>query len=317
MILHGWNLVSKVGSYRPEDTGFGRNDARFLRRHGFNTIRLGVIYKALEPQAAGRGRQAALPRRLPAQHRADPASPRPVRHLHAARLPPGPLQREVPGRGLARLAGRSTTASRPSRSRASPNNYVVNVGAAARVRQLLGEHAGRRASASRTATPPPGGTSPGASAASAGCSATTSSTSPGPDRRTRPASRRPAARYSTRQTLEPFSERVIAAIRKADRRTPRLVRAARHLRLRRRQLTRRHRRPACRLRVQHVLPRRRLPARESGRRRLVQHDLRHHARQRRQPVRADRRCAPDDRVRRNQRPRGRSRRSSSSPTSTR
>ena len=47
--LHGFNLVYKVGSYRPADTGFGRNDARFLRRHGFNTIRLGIIYKGLEP----------------------------------------------------------------------------------------------------------------------------------------------------------------------------------------------------------------------------------------------------------------------------
>ena len=53
VILHGWNLVSKVGSYRPEDTGFGRDDARFLRRNGFNTIRLGVIYKALEPESPG------------------------------------------------------------------------------------------------------------------------------------------------------------------------------------------------------------------------------------------------------------------------
>ena len=53
VVLHGWNLVSKVGSYRPEDTGFGVDDARFLRRNGFNTIRLGVIYKGLEPQPPG------------------------------------------------------------------------------------------------------------------------------------------------------------------------------------------------------------------------------------------------------------------------
>jgi endoglycosylceramidase len=50
VILHGWNVVYKVGSYRPEDTGFGRDDARFLRRHGFNTVRLGIIYKGLEPR---------------------------------------------------------------------------------------------------------------------------------------------------------------------------------------------------------------------------------------------------------------------------
>ena len=53
VFLHGFNMVYKVGSYRPEDTGFGRDDARFLRRHGFNTIRLGVIYKGLEPEPPG------------------------------------------------------------------------------------------------------------------------------------------------------------------------------------------------------------------------------------------------------------------------
>ncbi len=50
VILHGFNMVYKVGSYRPEDTGFGADDARFLRRNGFNTIRLGIIYNGLEPE---------------------------------------------------------------------------------------------------------------------------------------------------------------------------------------------------------------------------------------------------------------------------
>jgi len=53
VILHGFNMVSKVGSYRPEDTGFGGDDAHFLHRHGFNTVRLGIIYKGLEPQPPG------------------------------------------------------------------------------------------------------------------------------------------------------------------------------------------------------------------------------------------------------------------------
>ncbi len=53
VMLHGWNMVYKVGSYRPADSGFGRDDARFLRRHGFNTVRLGVIYKGLEPNPPG------------------------------------------------------------------------------------------------------------------------------------------------------------------------------------------------------------------------------------------------------------------------
>jgi endoglycosylceramidase len=48
VILHGWNMVYKVGSYRPEDAGFGDDDARFLADNGFNTVRLGVIYKGLE-----------------------------------------------------------------------------------------------------------------------------------------------------------------------------------------------------------------------------------------------------------------------------
>jgi endoglycosylceramidase len=53
VILHGFNMVNKVGGYRPEDTGFGADDARFLHRNGFNTIRLGIIYKGLEPNPPG------------------------------------------------------------------------------------------------------------------------------------------------------------------------------------------------------------------------------------------------------------------------
>ena len=53
VVLHGWNMVYKVDSYRPADAGFGRDDARFLARHGFNTVRLGVIYKGLEPRLPG------------------------------------------------------------------------------------------------------------------------------------------------------------------------------------------------------------------------------------------------------------------------
>jgi endoglycosylceramidase len=49
VILHGLNMVYKVGSYRPADSGFSADDARWLRRNGFNTIRLGIIYKGLEP----------------------------------------------------------------------------------------------------------------------------------------------------------------------------------------------------------------------------------------------------------------------------
>lgn len=50
--MHGFNLVNKLPSlgYVPAAFGFGEDDARFLQRHGFNAIRLGIIWKALEPQ---------------------------------------------------------------------------------------------------------------------------------------------------------------------------------------------------------------------------------------------------------------------------
>ena len=50
VILHGVNMVSKRAPYHPSATGFGDDDAAFLERNGFNTVRLGLIYKAVEPQ---------------------------------------------------------------------------------------------------------------------------------------------------------------------------------------------------------------------------------------------------------------------------
>jgi endoglycosylceramidase len=48
-ILHGVNMVSKRPPYTPSAQGFGEDDAAFLQRNGFNTVRLGVIYKGVEP----------------------------------------------------------------------------------------------------------------------------------------------------------------------------------------------------------------------------------------------------------------------------
>jgi endoglycosylceramidase len=50
VILHGLNMVNKQPPYQPGAVGFGGDDADFLRRNGFNTVRLGLIYKAVEPQ---------------------------------------------------------------------------------------------------------------------------------------------------------------------------------------------------------------------------------------------------------------------------
>ena len=50
VITHGVNMVYKRPPYVPAKTGFGADDAAFLRRHGFNSVRLGTIYTAVEPQ---------------------------------------------------------------------------------------------------------------------------------------------------------------------------------------------------------------------------------------------------------------------------
>jgi endoglycosylceramidase len=53
VILHGINMVYKHPPYAPAATGFGRDDARFLARNGFNNVRLGVIYAGVEPVPGG------------------------------------------------------------------------------------------------------------------------------------------------------------------------------------------------------------------------------------------------------------------------
>src|SRR3954468_10229054 len=50
VILHGLNMVNKPPPHPAGAVGFGADDADFLRRNGFNTIRLGLIYKAVEPR---------------------------------------------------------------------------------------------------------------------------------------------------------------------------------------------------------------------------------------------------------------------------
>src|SRR6476646_12280219 len=50
LVLDGVNMVYKRAPYAPDAEGFGRDDARFLARHGLTTVRLGLIWKAVEPQ---------------------------------------------------------------------------------------------------------------------------------------------------------------------------------------------------------------------------------------------------------------------------
>ncbi len=50
-IFHGLNMVYKLPPYTPQAAGFGSDDAKFLRKQGFNAVRLGIIYKGVEPSA--------------------------------------------------------------------------------------------------------------------------------------------------------------------------------------------------------------------------------------------------------------------------
>lgn len=49
VIMHGTNQIRKLAPYTPSSIGFGADDADRMVEAGFNTIRLGVIWKALEP----------------------------------------------------------------------------------------------------------------------------------------------------------------------------------------------------------------------------------------------------------------------------
>jgi endoglycosylceramidase len=52
VIVHGINMVYKLPPYSPAAVGFGDDDAVFLARSGFNVVRVGVIWKAVEPRPA-------------------------------------------------------------------------------------------------------------------------------------------------------------------------------------------------------------------------------------------------------------------------
>jgi endoglycosylceramidase len=49
VVVHGTNMVEKRPPYTPAAAGFSAADAAFLARLGFNAVRLGVIWKAVEP----------------------------------------------------------------------------------------------------------------------------------------------------------------------------------------------------------------------------------------------------------------------------
>ena len=121
VILHGINMVNKRPPYQPSAVGFGRDDARFLARNGFNTVRLGLIYGAVEPQPGSYDRAYIRDSRRTERRLAKP------RHLHDGRLPPGPLQRALHRRGLARLGDARRRGARGAAERV-PASYITSPG---------------------------------------------------------------------------------------------------------------------------------------------------------------------------------------------
>lgn len=50
IVVHGTNMVYKLPPYDPAAAGFGPSDAAFLQSIGMTAVRVGVIWKAVEPQ---------------------------------------------------------------------------------------------------------------------------------------------------------------------------------------------------------------------------------------------------------------------------
>jgi endoglycosylceramidase len=50
IVLHGTNMVYKLAPFYPAAAGFDADDAAFLRSIGFNAVRVGVLWQAVEPE---------------------------------------------------------------------------------------------------------------------------------------------------------------------------------------------------------------------------------------------------------------------------
>jgi endoglycosylceramidase len=50
VVLHGTNMAYKLAPYYPSAIGFGASDAAFLSSIGFDAVRVGVLWQAVEPQ---------------------------------------------------------------------------------------------------------------------------------------------------------------------------------------------------------------------------------------------------------------------------
>ena len=304
MILHGVNMVYKVGSYRPADAGFGADDAALPAPPRLQHRPARDHLQGARAEAARRSGKPALPPRLPPQHREHRARARRAgassacststrtSTTSASRARAGPTGRcsTTASRPSRRPGSRPTTSSTPGLNRAF-DNFWANAPAEGRGLQDAYAAAWRRvADEVPTATPT--------------WSATTCSTSPGP---ARPSRADDCFNTAGCPTFDAHDAGAVqrAGHRRDPRRRPRdpdLLRAAGHLRLRRRLQAPRHRRPGGRLLLPRLLPARvrsaaRAPAPPASRSRTMvfANADKQSRRDRRRPV--------PDRVRRHRRPR--------------
>ena len=128
--LHGVNMVSKVPPYAPSAAGFSADDIKFLKNKGFNTVRLGVIYKAVEPSPGSTTTLISPASRVTQRKLASG-------HQLTARFPPGPLQQKFRDEWLPD-PGRACPPSRPSAFPQLPRHARPQ----SRLRPLFGQRCG-------------------------------------------------------------------------------------------------------------------------------------------------------------------------------
>ena len=167
VLIHAVNMVYKRPPYYPKAIGFGKDDAQFLHRHGFNGVRLGVIYAGVEPKP-GKYDNAYLDHIAATERTLDKNGVFSLLDFHQDLY-----NEKFQGEGWPDWAVQDDGLSNPRNG--FPTNYLTNPALQQRLRSLLGKRPGaRRGGPRRTATPPHGVTSPAGSATPPGSSATTS-----------------------------------------------------------------------------------------------------------------------------------------------
>ena len=246
VILHGLNQVYKVAPYTPSADGFGADDAAFLQRNGFDVVRVGVIWSAVEPHP-GRYNHAYLDSiartvRTLARH-----------GIYALLDFHQDLYNEkFQGEGAPAWAVQD--GGRPNPRSAFPATTSPTLPRTPRGTRSGTTHPGRTASGCRCTTPAPGRTSPPASRRTSTCSGYEVLNEPWPGTAWHPCITPTVGCPTFDQQLTAFYQRVATAIRQPRPHAHRLDRTERRLGRGRRQQRRRGARSASRLGLPRLLP---------------------------------------------------------------